>query len=86
MTATAKIVTNPKIMLGKPTIAGTRITVELILNLIEHGQTIPEIITDYDLTEKQIRTAIRYAKKGIETKFPAQTAYAHEIFAGRKHR
>lgn len=83
---TAKIIIDPKIMVGKPTIAGTRITVELILNLIEHGQTIPEIIDDYDLTEEQVRAAIRYAKKGIETKFPAQTAYAHEIFVGRKHR
>lgn len=58
----AKIITNPKIMLGKPTIARTRITVELILNLIEHGQTIPEIMDDYDLTEDQIRAAIKYAK------------------------
>ncbi len=81
-----KIVTDPKIMLGKPTIAGTRITVELILNLIEHGQTIPEIMDDYDLTEDQIKAAIRYAKKGVEEKFPAQTAIAHEIFARRKHR
>ncbi len=81
-----KVVTNPKIMLGKPTIAGTRITVELILNLIENGQTIPEIMDDYDLKEEQVRAAVRYAKKGIEDKFPAQTAYAHEIFAGRKHR
>lgn len=80
-----KIITNPKIMVGKPTIAGTRITVELILNLIEHGQTIPEIMDDYDLTGEQIRAAIRYAKRGIEEKFPAQTVYAHEIFAGRKH-
>jgi len=68
-------------MLGKPTIAGTRITVELILNLIEHGQTIPEIMDDYDLKEKQVRTAIRYAKRGIEEKFPAQSAVTHEIFA-----
>ncbi len=73
-------------MLGKPTIYGTRITVELILNLIEHSQTIPEIMNDYELTEEQVRTAIRYAKKGIEEKFPAQTSYAHEIFAGREHR
>lgn len=81
-----KIITNPKIMLGKPTIAGTRITVELILNLIEHGQTIPEIMDDYDLTEDQVRAAVKYAKKGLEERFPAQTAYAHEIFAGRKSR
>lgn len=82
----AKIVTDPKIMVGKPTIAGTRVTVELILNLIEHGQTIPEIIDDYDLTEDQVKAAIRYAKKGVEEKFPAQTAIAHEIFVGRKPR
>ncbi|OGE33999.1 hypothetical protein A3J19_02960 [Candidatus Daviesbacteria bacterium RIFCSPLOWO2_02_FULL_41_8] len=82
----AKIITNPKVMLGKPVIAGTRITVELILNLVEHGQTIPEIMDDYDLTEDQIRSAIKYAKKGLEERFPPQTAYAHEIFAGRKHR
>ncbi len=81
-----KIVRNPKIMAGKPTIEGTRITVELILNLIEHGQTIPEITDDYDLTEDQVRSAIRYAKKGVDDKFPAQTAVAHEIFVRRKYR
>lgn len=59
---------------------------ELILNLIENGQTIPEIMDDYDLTGDQVRTAIRYAKRGIEEKFPAQIAYAHEIFVGRKRR
>lgn len=54
------IVTDPKIMVGKPTIAGTRMTVELILNLIEHGQTIPEIMDNYELTEDQIKTAVKY--------------------------
>lgn len=81
-----KIVRDPKIMVGKPTIEGTRITVGLILNLIEHGQTIPEIMDDYDLTEDQVKTAIRYAKKGVDDKFPAQIAVAHEIFIRRKHR
>ena len=81
-----KIIRDPKIMLGKPIIEGTRITVELVLNLIEHGQTIPEITDDYDLTEDQVRSAIRYAKKGVDDKFPAQTAVAHEIFIRRKHR
>jgi len=73
-------------MVGKPTIEGTRITVELILNLVEHGQTIPAIMDDYDLTEDQVKAAIRYAKRGVEKNYPAQTAVAHEIFAGRKHR
>ena len=82
----AKIVRNPKIMVGKPTIEGTRITVELILNLIEHGQTIPEIMDQYDLTKDQVKTAINYAQKGIERNFPPQVAVAHEIFIGRKHK
>lgn len=82
----AKIVRNPKIMVGKPTIEGTRITVELILNLIEHSQTIPEIMDEYDLTEDQVRAAIRYAKVGVEKNYPAQTAIAHEIFIRRKPR
>lgn len=82
----AKIIIDPKIMVGKPTIAGTRITVELVLNLIEHGQTIPEIMEDYDLTEDQVKAAVNYAKKDVAKNYPAQTAIAHEIYTGRKHR
>lgn len=80
----ARIVRNPKIMVGKPTIAGTRITVELILNLIEHGQTIPQITDEYDLTEDQVKTAINYAKKRFERNFPPQVAFAHEISLRRR--
>lgn len=82
----AKIITDPKIMLGKPVIAGTRITVELILNLIEQGITIPEIMDDYMLTEDQVKAAINFAKKGVQKAHPVQRAYAHEIFTRRKHR
>lgn len=70
----AKIVTDPKIMVGKPTIAGTRITVELILNLIENGQTIPQIMKEYDLTEEEVKVAVRYAKRGLDKNYPAQIA------------
>lgn len=82
----AKIVTNPKIMLGKPTISGTRITVELILNLVEQGQTIPEIMEDYELTKDQVKAALKFAQKRIKEQDPAQTVVAHEIFARRKYR
>lgn len=81
-----KITTDPKIMLGKPTITGTRITVELILNLIEHGQTIPEIMEEYDLTKEQVLAAVNYAKKAIQEVYPPQRAIAHEIFIRRKRR
>lgn len=77
----AKIVRNPKILVGKPVIAGTRIPVTLILNLLAHGQTIAEIIDDYpDLTEEDVKAAVRYAEKTVE-KDSSQifSATAHEI-------
>jgi len=39
-----RITLNPKIMLGKPIIRGTRLTVQYILNLLAHGASIDEIL------------------------------------------
>lgn len=60
----ARIVRNPKILLGKPTIEGTRISVDLILNLLAHGQTVKDILEDYPhLTEEDIKATVAYAQK-----------------------
>ena len=52
-----KIVVNPNIHFGKPCIAGTRITVQSVLELINEGITFNEIILEYypDLTVEDIR-------------------------------
>jgi len=42
-----RISVNPKVMTGKPVIRGTRLTVEFILNLMAHGATAQEIISEY---------------------------------------
>lgn len=53
-------------MLGKPTIAGTRITVELILRLLAQKLTIKSILNDYPfLTEADIKAAVGYAQKAV---------------------
>ncbi|WP_427162213.1 DUF433 domain-containing protein [Aliinostoc sp. HNIBRCY26] len=39
---------NPKVMVGKPVIKGTRLTVEYILNLLAHGTTVTEILAEYE--------------------------------------
>jgi uncharacterized protein (DUF433 family) len=57
-----RIVLNPKVMLGKPVIKGTRLTVEYILNLLAHGATGVEIITEYEgLTAEDIQACILFA-------------------------
>jgi uncharacterized protein (DUF433 family) len=73
----AKIIVDPKILGGKPIIAGTRIPVYLILELLASGLTEDEIIKDYypHLTKESIRAAARYSAqvvKGEEIHFLEQ--------------
>lgn len=57
-----RIVVDPKILVGKPVVKGTRIPVSMILNLVANGLSFNEIIADYPvLTEDDIRAAILYA-------------------------
>lgn len=56
------IAIDPEIMVGKPIIAGTRIPVSLILNLLAHDYTGDRIREAYSvLTEEDIKAAIAYA-------------------------
>lgn len=56
------IVRNPEIMLGKPIINGTRITVELIMRKLASGYTIEKLIESYPhLIQEQIFAALEYA-------------------------
>jgi len=58
----ALITSNPKLMMGKPTIAGTRITVELILEKLAAGETVEQILSEHPrLTPEAIRAAIAFA-------------------------
>ena len=57
-----RIAINPRVMIGKPVIKGTRLTVEFILNLMAHGATIQEIIEEYKgITKSDIQTCILFA-------------------------
>ena len=62
MTMTDRIEINPKIMLGKPVIRGTRIPVELLLRKLSEGATEADLHDAYPrLTPEDIRAAIGYA-------------------------
>jgi uncharacterized protein (DUF433 family) len=62
MTATDRIEVNPKVMLGKPVIRGTRIPVELILRKLSEGATEDDLLDAYPrLSRQDIQAAIGYA-------------------------
>lgn len=61
-----RITLNPKVMVGKPVIRGTRLTVEFVLNLLAHGATIVEILDEYDgLTPEDIQACLLFAKESM---------------------
>ena len=60
------IESDPAVMLGKPVIRGTRITVELILRKLGAGETMEQIIESHPrLTCEQIRAALAYAAESL---------------------
>ena len=62
-----RISVDSKVMMGKPVVRGTRLTVEFILNLMAHGATNQEIILEYQgLTVEDIQACILFASKSLE--------------------
>lgn len=61
-----RITTNPEVMVGKPVIKGTRLTVEYILNLLAHGSTVDEILEEYaGLTREDVRACLLFASQAL---------------------
>ncbi|HEY7342569.1 MAG TPA: DUF433 domain-containing protein [Ktedonobacterales bacterium] len=58
----AKIIADPNILAGKPVIAGTRISAQLVLEKIRDGWTFEDLLDDYPhLTREQMVAALAYA-------------------------
>lgn len=61
------IISDPSIMMGKPVISGTRITVELILEKLAAGEDTEQIIASYpNLKQESIRAALEFAAKSLK--------------------
>lgn len=61
-----RIEINPKVMVGKPVIKGTRIPVELILRMLSQGISTEEILEEYPhLTKEDIQAALAYAAEAL---------------------
>ncbi len=62
-----RIVVDPKILAGKPVIAGTRIPVYLVLNLLANGYDFDRIVEAYPrLTRADIEDAIKYSEQRMK--------------------
>jgi uncharacterized protein (DUF433 family) len=57
---------DPSIMMGKPVVAGTRITVELILEKLAVGETIEQLLVEHPrLTKEAVLAALAFAAEAL---------------------
>jgi uncharacterized protein (DUF433 family) len=70
------ITSNPAVMMGKPVIVGTRITVELILEKLAAGESVEQILEAHpSLNEDAIRAALAFAADALraDVVYPVET-------------
>ncbi len=76
---TGRIVSDPAVMFGKPVVAGTRITVELILERLAAGETEDQLIEAWPrLSREGLRAALAFAADAMKSEVvrPAREAAA----------
>src|SRR6266487_474947 len=62
-----RIVSDPKVMVGKPVIRGTRLTVQYILGLLAQSSTVQDILEEYSgLTPEDIQACLLFASEILE--------------------
>ena len=63
-----RIACDPKVMVGKPVIKGTRLTVEYILNLLAHGSSAGDILDEYEgLKTEDIQACLLFASQSLSS-------------------
>jgi uncharacterized protein (DUF433 family) len=63
-----RIIVDPKILVGKPVIRGTRIAVELVIDLMARGYSKEQILTQYDhITVEDIQACLAYASETLRS-------------------
>ena len=71
---TPDIVSDANILCGKPCIAGTRISVELVMDKLGAGDSVDDLLADYPfLSREQVLAAIRFAGRSLrlDSYYPA---------------
>jgi uncharacterized protein (DUF433 family) len=74
MTETSRIVIDPEILVGKPVIRGTRLSVDFIIGLMADGWSEADILRNYPgLSQKDITACLAYARDVLKSEkvYPA---------------
>ncbi|MGO9094508.1 MAG: DUF433 domain-containing protein [Bryobacteraceae bacterium] len=73
------IASDPEVMMGKPVVAGTRITVELVFEKLGAGESVEQLLSEHPrLTAEGVRAAIAFAAEALR----ADVVYPLEELAG----
>ena len=63
-----RITVDPKVLVGKPVIKGTRIAIEFVVDLLGRGWTTEQILREYDhLTPDDIQACLAYASEVLKS-------------------
>lgn len=62
----SRIAVDPEVMVGKPVIKGTRLTVEHMVGLLAHGMTFEEIVDEFQIEREDLQGCLLFAAKSLE--------------------
>ena len=63
-----RIEINPRVLVGKPIIKGTRIAVEFVIELLGRGWSVEQILEEFDhLTREDIQACLVYAGEALKS-------------------
>jgi uncharacterized protein (DUF433 family) len=63
-----RIVIDPNVLVGKPVVKGTRVSVELVIDLLARGYSKEQILGQYDhLTADDIQACLAYASESLRS-------------------
>ena len=63
-----RIVIDPKVLVGKPVIKQTRISVEFVVDLLGRGWTVEQVLAEYDhLTREDVQACLAYASEVLKS-------------------
>lgn len=69
-----RVITDPKIMVGKPVVRGTRIPVELVLQHLEENPDRQDLFAAFPrLTEEDVKACLAYARKAVARQRPSRS-------------